>query len=142
LSVNPGYQKWYALSRGAASEAKATFASLLLTQCAPITYVAAQLGHSKATTTLQWYAHWLPTSKRTFVDALDEGAGRPEAIAEAADAVVATPPAPAQREQSGRRLASVPARHGTNRAPFPQVSKNPEREMRLAPRAGLEPATS
>ena len=106
-----------------------TFASLLLIQGAPITYVAAQLGHSKPTTTLQWYAHWLPTSKRTFVDALDEGAGRPEAIAEAAEAVVATPPAPAQREQSGRRLASVPARHGTDWAPFPQVSKNAEREM-------------
>src|SRR5206468_11667212 len=40
-----------------------TFASLLLTKGAPITYVAAQLGHSKPTTTLHWYAHWLPTSK-------------------------------------------------------------------------------
>ena len=37
-----------------------TFASLLLAQGAPITYVAAQLGHSRPTTTLQWYAHWLP----------------------------------------------------------------------------------
>jgi integrase len=113
-----------------------TFASLLLTQGAPITYVAAQLGHSKPTTTLQWYAHWLPTSRRTFVDALDEGAGHPEAIADAADAVAVTPPAPARevrspapRERSGRRRAAVPARHGTNRAPFPQVSKDPEMEM-------------
>ena len=102
-----------------------TFASLLLTQGAPITYVAAQLGHSKPTTTLQWYAHWLPTSRRTFVDALDEGTGPPEAIAEAAEAGAVTPPAPARdeklptpRERSGRRRAAVPARHGTNRAHF------------------------
>jgi integrase len=39
-----------------------TFASSLLAQGAPITYVAAQLGHSRPTTTLQWYAHWLPWS--------------------------------------------------------------------------------
>jgi integrase len=48
-----------------------TFASHLLSKGAPITYVAAQLGHSKPTTTLQWYAHWLPRNDRAFVDALD-----------------------------------------------------------------------
>ena len=37
-----------------------TFASLLLAQGALITYVSAQLGHSRSTATLQWYAHWLP----------------------------------------------------------------------------------
>ena len=37
-----------------------TFATLLLADGAPLTYVAAQLGHAKATTTLQWYAHWPP----------------------------------------------------------------------------------
>jgi integrase len=48
-----------------------SFASHLLSKGAPITYVAAQLGHSKPTTTLQWYAHWLPRNDRAFVDALD-----------------------------------------------------------------------
>jgi integrase len=49
-----------------------TFATTLLTNGAPITYVAAQLGHSKPTTTLQWYAHWLPASDRGYVDGLDD----------------------------------------------------------------------
>ena len=48
-----------------------TFATLLISRGIPITYVAAQLGHAKPTTTLQWYAHWLPRSDKTFVDALD-----------------------------------------------------------------------
>lgn len=91
-----------------------TFASLPLAQNAPITYVAAQLGHAKPTTTLQWYAHWLPTNRRTYVDALDAPEKPSEAIA---DVVEAARPAP------------VPVRHGTNRAPFPQVSKDPELEM-------------
>ena len=47
-----------------------TFASLLLAQGAPITYVAAQLGHSRPTTTLQWYAHWIPGGRERFVDGL------------------------------------------------------------------------
>jgi integrase len=37
-----------------------TYATLLLAKCAPITYVAKQLGHAKPTTTFQWYAYWLP----------------------------------------------------------------------------------
>lgn len=48
-----------------------TFATQLLERGAPITYVAAQLGHAKPTTTLQWYAHWLPTNRRNYVDAPD-----------------------------------------------------------------------
>jgi len=48
-----------------------TFATQLLAVGTPITYVAAQLGHSKPTTTLQWYAHWLPDSGVSFVDSLD-----------------------------------------------------------------------
>jgi len=48
-----------------------TFASLLLMKGAPITYVAAQLGHSKPTTTLQYYAKCLPEEKMRFVDCLD-----------------------------------------------------------------------
>ena len=47
-----------------------TFTSLLLAQGAPITYVAAQLGHSRPTTTLQFYAHWIPGGRERFVDGI------------------------------------------------------------------------
>jgi integrase len=60
-----------------------TFATLLLAKETPITYVAAQLGHAKPTTTLQWYAHWLPRSDRNYIDALDTPADfgtRPESF--------------------------------------------------------------
>src|SRR5438093_12065396 len=36
-----------------------TFATILLAEGEPITYVASQLGHSKPTTTLRYYAKWL-----------------------------------------------------------------------------------
>ena len=49
-----------------------TFASLLLAQGVPITYVSAQLGHSRPTTTLQWYAHWLPGGRERYVDGLTD----------------------------------------------------------------------
>jgi len=49
-----------------------TFATSLLAKGAPITYVAAQLGHAKPTTTLQHYARWLPEGSAGFVDRLDE----------------------------------------------------------------------
>ena len=48
-----------------------SFATHLLAASVPVTYVAAQLGHSKPTTTLQYYAHWLPDSSRNYVDMLD-----------------------------------------------------------------------
>jgi integrase len=48
-----------------------TFATMLLGKGAPITYVAAQLGHANPTTTLRWYAHWLPTDAARYVDFLD-----------------------------------------------------------------------
>jgi integrase len=49
-----------------------TYASLLLNAGAPITFVSWQLGHSKPTTTLQFYAHFLPSgNEHRFVDALD-----------------------------------------------------------------------
>jgi integrase len=53
-----------------------TFATELLAQGAPITYVAAQLGHTKPTTTLQWYAHWLPRGDKHWVDALDSAGAK------------------------------------------------------------------
>src|SRR6188474_1784058 len=49
-----------------------TRASLLLQHGAAITYVARQLGHRDASTTLRIYAHWLPDASRTrTVDLLD-----------------------------------------------------------------------
>jgi integrase len=48
------------------------FATILLAKGAPITYVAAQLGHSKATTTLRWYAHWMPSNENRFTDLMGD----------------------------------------------------------------------
>ena len=48
-----------------------TYASHLLALSAPITYVAAQLGHSKPTTTLQHYAHYIPRGDRHLADQLE-----------------------------------------------------------------------
>jgi integrase len=53
-----------------------TFATLLLSKGAPITYVASQLGHANPNTTLRWYAHWLPTNAARYVDFLDTASGR------------------------------------------------------------------
>jgi integrase len=50
-----------------------TFASLLLQDGAPITYVSRQLGHKDASITLRVYAHWIPDgSSFRAVDLLDE----------------------------------------------------------------------
>jgi integrase len=48
-----------------------TFATHLLMQGAPITYVAAQLGHAKPTTTLTYYAHWIPSGDKRHIDRLE-----------------------------------------------------------------------
>jgi integrase len=48
-----------------------TFASILLKSGAPIIYVQAQLGHSSASTTLRFYAKYLPDQNQRFVDVLD-----------------------------------------------------------------------
>jgi integrase len=54
-----------------------TFASLLLQDGAPITYVSRQLGHKDASITLRVYAHWLPDgSSEKLVDVLDDAAPR------------------------------------------------------------------
>jgi integrase len=47
-----------------------TYASLLLAAGAPITYVSAQLGHPP-TTTLRYYAKWIPSQGRRWVEVLD-----------------------------------------------------------------------
>jgi integrase len=48
-----------------------SFASHLLGAGLPITYVAAQLGHRTPTTTLLYYAHYLPTGDKGFIDRLE-----------------------------------------------------------------------
>lgn len=53
-----------------------TFATELLAQGTPITYVPAQLGHNEPTTTLQWYAHWLLRGDKHWVDALDNSSSK------------------------------------------------------------------
>jgi integrase len=55
-----------------------TFATTLLAHGRPLTYVAAQLGHSKPTTTLAWYSRWLPTADKSYVDSLDQNFLEPE----------------------------------------------------------------
>ena len=48
-----------------------TYASLLLSEGVPLTYVSQQLGHAKPTTTLKHYAKWMPNGDRRYVDLLD-----------------------------------------------------------------------
>ena len=48
-----------------------TYASLLLAAGAPITYVSAQLGHANPSTTLRYYAKWIPSKGRRWADLLD-----------------------------------------------------------------------
>ncbi len=50
-----------------------TYASLLLAEGAPISYVAAQLGHAKPTTTLAHYAKWIPNQGKNYAALLDTG---------------------------------------------------------------------
>jgi len=59
------------ISRHTVYDLRHTFATLHLAKGHPITYVSAQLGHSDPSTTLRWYAHWLPTHDRRFADSLD-----------------------------------------------------------------------
>jgi hypothetical protein len=47
---------------------------LLLAERAPITYVADQLGHANASTTLRYYARWIPSKGQRWADLLDRAA--------------------------------------------------------------------
>jgi hypothetical protein len=54
------------------------FASLLLARNAPITYVAAQLGHANPATTLRFYARWIPSRGQRWVEvSIDATTSRP-----------------------------------------------------------------
>jgi integrase len=48
-----------------------TYATLLLSAGAPITYVSQQLAHRDASITLRVYADWLPDATRREADRLD-----------------------------------------------------------------------
>src|SRR5262245_35478668 len=48
-----------------------TYASLLLAERAPITYGAEQLGHANPSTTLRYYAKWIPSKGQRWADVLD-----------------------------------------------------------------------
>ncbi|MGC4084446.1 MAG: tyrosine-type recombinase/integrase [Vicinamibacterales bacterium] len=61
------------LHRRGPHQMRHTFASLLLQQGAPITYVSQQLRHKDASITLRVYAHYLgDSSQPQAVDLLDE----------------------------------------------------------------------
>jgi hypothetical protein len=47
------------------------FACHLLAAGTPVTYLAAQMdGHASPATTLTWYARWIPTGDRRWVETL------------------------------------------------------------------------
>jgi integrase len=48
-----------------------SFASLLLSSNVPLLYVSKQLGHANPTTTLRYYARWIPSGDQRYVDVLD-----------------------------------------------------------------------
>ncbi|HJR05100.1 MAG TPA: site-specific integrase, partial [Methylomirabilota bacterium] len=79
-----------------------TYASLRLAGGAPLTYVAAQLGHSTPATTLRFYARWIPTEARTWVEQ-DRPERRPHAKTAAALRA-----APARRRLSRGRDVETP----------------------------------
>ena len=100
-------------------------ASLLLAQNAPLTYVTAQLGHTDATTTLRWYARWIPRPDKRAVDGLDEVRANQKLRLEAA-----------QGGMVGDQLVTNPglkAKSGT-----PAIPKCP---ILVVGRQGLEPWT-
>ncbi len=48
-----------------------SFGSILLSSGAPIGYVAKQMGHAKATTTLRYYSKWMPKEGESYTSILD-----------------------------------------------------------------------
>ena len=48
-----------------------TCASLLLSSAVPLLYVSQELGHANPTTTLKYYARWIPTGGPRYVDMFD-----------------------------------------------------------------------
>ena len=93
------------LDRRGPHQMRHTFASLLLQDGAPITYVSRQLGHKDPSITLRVYAHWLPDVSRVqLVDTLDDTSP---------DVTQASPSASSADVQNAlTRLGSVVSREG------------------------------
>jgi len=75
-----------------------TYASLLLAEGAPVTYVSEQMGHSSPATTFRFYARWIPSKGRRWADVLDSEAANLE---------------PKSGTSGGQRLVSAGAGGGT-----------------------------
>ncbi len=75
-----------------------SYACLLLAEGAPITYVSQQMGHSNPSTTLRYYARWIPSKGRRWADVLDSSSANLE---------------PKSGTKGGPRLVSAGAGGGT-----------------------------
>ena len=92
-----------------------TYASLLLAERAPITYVAEQLGHANLSTTLRYYAKWIPSRGQRWADVLDRASTSLRgAVTTAAEGVVGVvgsilgTKSRNQDENGGSRAAEAP----------------------------------
>jgi integrase len=92
-----------------------TFATMLLRKTRDLAYVARQLGHSRPTTTLQWYVHFVPEilhgDQQALVNVLDatlptHSSARPAHVTPADDVRGATVAAVSMRKQKWRRVDS------------------------------------
>ena len=120
------------------STSRHSFATHLLGQGAPITYVAAQLGQAKPTTTLTYYAHWIPSGDKRHIDrfeAIRQAVSSPEKGAGGSKTVApdsgCAPEAPDTEWSRGRELNPRPTDYESQgRDPcgvrsFPQVCVSP-----------------
>src|SRR5687768_17566809 len=80
-----------------------TYASLMLQQGEPVTYVQRQLGHASIQLTVDTYGKWLPMGNKAAVDKLDGGGVTPKV---------------------GRRGSKAVARRGSGRKRGSQVIEN------------------
>lgn len=65
-----------------------TYASLLLSAGVPLLYVAQQLGHTKPTITLKYYARWIPSGNTSHVGLLERTPVRTPSVQPIQEAVV------------------------------------------------------
>jgi hypothetical protein len=104
------------LDRRGPHQMRHTFASLLLQDGAPITYVSRMLGHKDPSITLRVYSHWLPdNSVAKLVDLLDHASPRVTPSPSTSDEEV-------QKAVNG--LESVVSRRGIE--PTPRLMRLPQ----------------
>ena len=106
-----------------------TYVSHLIATKAPITYIANQVGHSKVTTTLTYYAHLFPNGDRRHIEEMERV--RAAAIPAKLD-VVSDDAGIAFDETDGPVLAPVADQ---------ALRMPPKRPIRLVGREGVEPST-